>query len=141
MELLCLECGMKSLSPPSVAAIPTHTIVTITSEIWLHTFKYNHPVVIKYEIECNLPVYLDFELIFHGSQNIFIMDIMGDEITEKQALKARISPFSKSSLGEIRVEDPSYRSVLKTKYNWKKTTFSEKKINEIALKDKEEREV
>jgi hypothetical protein len=128
-------------SSESSSALPTHTVVRITSGIFLRSFKYQHPVAIKYEIECNLALTLDFELSFDGSQNIFLIDAIGNEVSESRALRARISPFSKQSLGEIRVEDPSYRSVLKTKYNWKKTSLSMTKVNEIASKDKEQREV
>jgi hypothetical protein len=120
---------------------PTKTCVSITPDIFLHTIKYHHPIRIQYEIENNLPMELFFELKFNESQNILLYDRDCNQIMDSLDLKCNISPFTKQLLGEIHVDDPTYRTILKTKYNWKKTSFSSEKINELALSDKRKREV
>jgi hypothetical protein len=120
---------------------PTKTCLSITPDIFLHTIKHQHPIRIQYEIENNLPVELHFELKFHESQNILLYDQNWNQIMDTLELKCHISPYSKQPIGEMHVDDPAYRTVLRTKYNWKKVSFSSKKINELALIDKNTRAV
>lgn len=113
------------------------TIVNVTSNIILYTRKYHQPFLkILYEIECNLPADCYFELNFHESQNILLIDQNGNEIKDNLILKSKISPYNRVYLGEVRVDDPTYRSVLKSKYNWRKIGLLMKNVNEIALRDK-----
>lgn len=127
------------------AAAPTKTCVSITSEIFLHTTRHHHPppVRVRYEIENNSPMELDFILNFNESQNLLLSDHNANPITNPLQLQlhCQISPYSQQFIGEIQSNDLHYRTVLKTKYHWKKRSLGESKIRELALVDKGMREV
>eukprot|EP01041_Mallomonas_annulata_P005447 gene5447-10941_t len=89
----------------------------IAKGIYLFTTRRTEPIEFSYEVENTSFKNLSFSLVFDGSVNFEVDGVVGMQMS------CHASPYRRTTVGSLKLLDPSKRGIIKCNYSWHYETF------------------
>ena len=102
----------------------SRSIVYLSENLYLYSYKCNEPMRVVFAIECARLRALNFSLSFKGTINMKVENVHGNYDEKKQVLQSDIGPYERVALCTLVIVDNTMRAVLNTSYSWEIRSLS-----------------